>query len=454
MTNIKSIIAQGEGKEVEFKERMKDGAYKTISAFANTHGGILLCGVKDNKELIGIDASSKNIDKITNIITNNLKIYPLIDVVEIDSVKILCIKVRKSTIPVSFKDSYYIRVGTTTRKLEGESLVDFISRSQNTKSWETIEGNFSYDEIDEETLNRFIEMGTLNKRLKNINVEMDLKAKLNHLGMIKSNKLINAAILLFGKDPQKYFPNAVVRIAKIREKVNIINCREIKGNLFQQIDKFQEEIKNNTNVEFIIPHDDFQRIDVWEYPLLAIREGILNAVIHRDYSRTNVPTQVKIYENCIYIYNIGGLKEGISLKRLKEPHPSLSRNSIITNMVYRAGYIEELGTGIERMREDLEKAGHPDLDFIEDSYSFTLCIWGKFSNKNLKGKHLKERQIKAIEYAYNNREISFKKYKELNPKIPERTMRRDLAELVDKNLLVPSGETKGRSYKFNYSNGN
>jgi len=450
---MESIIEKGEGRSVEFKEEMNESAYKTIAGFANGDGGVLLSGVNDKGEVIGTDTSNKNIEKITNRIFNNIKITPLIDVFEVKNKKILYIEVKKSTFPVTYNDTYYIRVGSSTRKLEGENLLNFLLKYKKQYSWDEIPGNYSLDEIDEETLDYFIQLGINNGRLKNIDLKNDLESKLSQLGLCSKEGITNGAILLFGKDPQKHFPNALIRIAKLADETNIINDREIKGNLFKQIDVFQEEIKNNLNVKYLIPKDNFYRKDYWEYPLDSVREAILNAIIHRDYFKNNVSTQVKIYKNCIYIYNIGGLPEGITMNQLKETHSSVARNPLIVGIIYRSGIIEQLGTGIKRMRDSLKNAGHPDLDFREESYSFTTCLWGKFSKKNFIEKDLNPRQIKAIEFAFKKGSITQSEYGKIYPDSSKSTLRTDLNDLVEKNLLIPKGETKGRVYNFNYSNG-
>ena len=111
----------------------------------------------------------------------------------------------------------------------------------------------------------------------------------------------------------------------------------------------EEVIKNFINVRYEITGEQLTRKNIWDYPLEAIREALLNAVIHRDYFKYNVQTQIKIFNDWIWFFNIGGLPEGITLEQLKTTHPSVARNPLIVHIFYLAGLIEEYGSGIGRI---------------------------------------------------------------------------------------------------------
>ncbi len=133
-------------------------------------------------------------------------------------------------------------------------------------------------------------------------------------------------MILFGKDPQKYFTNALVRVTKFKDDVSISD-RRISGNLFNQVVEAEEAIKNLIHVEYEIK-DEFARKDIWDYPLDAIREVLLNSIVHRDYFKFVVQTQIKISEDQIWFFNPGGLLGGLTIEELKKPHPSQTRNPL------------------------------------------------------------------------------------------------------------------------------
>src|SRR5664280_1459278 len=129
------------------------------------------------------------------------------------------IEIDKSAQPVSYRAKYYKRVGNTTREMLGEELITFFQKWSN---WDTLTGEYNIDEIDEDTVNKFIKMATSNGRLRHIE-DGSLTEKLEQLGVIRDGKLTNAAIMLFGKNPQKHFINAVIRIVRLKDETTIID---------------------------------------------------------------------------------------------------------------------------------------------------------------------------------------------------------------------------------------
>jgi ATP-dependent DNA helicase RecG len=446
--NIKTILDDGENTKVEFKEQMNDRAYETIAAFANTEGGFLISDISDDSKIVGTDCSEKNVRDITNKIVDRIKINHYIEISEIENKKILLIEVAKSSLPISYRGKYYKRIGSTTREMSESELITFFQKWSN---WDTLTNDCSFEEIDESTLNKFINRGLNNGRLNQISVEDTLLTKLEHLGLCKENKLTNAAVMLFAKNPQKYFPNAIVRIGKFEDEITIVGDKLIEGNLFNQIEEADREIISMIKVKYEINNNSFERKDIFEYPIIALREAIVNAIAHRDYFKYNVATQVKIFNDYIYIFNIGGLPEGITIDQIKKLHASVPRNQLITRILYRAGFIEELGTGIERIINSLNEGNMLEPEFKEEFGGFSIHIYQKFSNINLKNKGFNERQIKAIQYVHENKVITIKDYLKIVPEFKERTLRKDLNDLVKNNIFISIGETKGRSYKLNYN---
>jgi len=159
----------------------------------------------------------------------------------------------------------------------------------------------------------------------------------------------------------------------------------------------------------------FEREEVWEYPLPAIREALINSLIHRDYFKFNVQTQVKIFDDYIWFYNIGGLPEGINLEELKKPHSSVPRNPLIVHVFYLAGLIEEVGSGIGRIMDSLKLQGLPEPEFKEEMGGFSVRFYKDIYNEeNLRKMGLNERQIKAVMYVKEKGKITNKDYIKLS----------------------------------------
>ena len=440
--NINEILKGTENTTVEFKEEINESVFKTISAFANKEGGIIYIGISDKKEIKGFEYTNNMLGDLTNKIVNQLGIHPQIDCIKADKKDVLQIKVKKSTLPVSYKGKYYTRVGNTTREMQGEELRSFFIKGT---SWDGLTGEYSLDEIDPDTVRKFIRMASRNGRLKT--ADEDIKTILKKLKLIIDGKLTNAAIMLFGKNPQEYFINALVRVGRFKNETIIIGDRRIEGNLFKQIEEAEEAIKNFINVRYEITGEQLTRKDIWDYPLEAIREALLNAVIHRDYFKYNVQTQIKIFNDWIWFFNIGGLPEGITLEQLKTTHPSVARNPLIIHTFYLAGLIEEYGSGIGRIMDSLKEANLPGPEFKEEFAGFSLYLRKDYyTEERLKEMGLNDRQIKAVMYVKEKGRITNREYQELNS-IKKRQTSEDLAFLEDKGILEKIGTTgKGTYY--------
>ena len=429
-----------ESQTLEFKEKINDGVYKTLSAFSNTEGGILYIGIDDNSKIKGLNLNTKDIESIINKIIDSLGIHPEINLITMEEKEILKISVSKSFIPISFSGKYYKRLGNTTREMNIEELKSFFNKNTN---WDGLIGNYNINEIDEDTLQKF-----LNKAFNSGRInfkEENIFNSLTRLKLMVDGKLTNASIMLFGKNPQKYFINAVMRLGRFKDEITIIGDKLVEGNLFNQFEILQEQVKQFINVKYKI--ETFERKEIWDYPLTAIREVLLNSLIHRDYFKYNIQTQVKIFEDFIWFYNTGGLVEGLTLNQLKTIHPSRTRNPLIMNIFYLAGYVEEYGSGIGRIINAFKEQNLPEPEFKEEFDGFSVYFRkDSFNREYLEKKGLNERQIKAVLYIKEKGSIINKDYQEFY-KVSKATSSTDLSDLIDKNLLERIGiGGKGTKY--------
>ena len=203
-----------ETQNVEYKEKFNEKALETLCAFANTNGGTLYIGISDSGEVKGVNVDNESIRNITEKITSKLGIYPEIYVEDRESKKIIKISVKPSLIPISFNGKYYERVGNTTREMTPERLKEFLLKGTN---WDgLINKDANFGEIDEETIRAFIRKARSTGRLTIFEEDADIKTIFEHLKLSVKGKLTNASLILFGKDPQKYFINAVLRIVRLK----------------------------------------------------------------------------------------------------------------------------------------------------------------------------------------------------------------------------------------------
>jgi ATP-dependent DNA helicase RecG len=443
-----------EHQTIEYKQSWQDEYLKTIAAFANGNGGKLYIGINDDGKPIEIKNSKKLLEDLPNKIKNHLLITPIIKVENVQGKDVIIIEVFPASFPVFYNGKIFLRSGSTTQELSGLELSSFIIEKTG-QTWDKLSSDASEDEIDNELIDRFIDLAE--NRLPLIKELKNKKLLLQKLQLYtKENKPTRAAIMLFAKDPQSYFPSAYSKIGRFKTETEILDTVIIKGNLFQQLDGIMEAIKKHINVRFDtsvkeLSIEGLSRRDIWDYPLDALREAVINALIHRDYLGT-APIQIKIYDDKISIWNLGKLLPPLTIEKLKEPHSGYQRNPQIATVFYYAGLIEAWGSGTLKMSELCKKESLPEPDFIENTEgigSFTVLFYKDiYTEENLRKMGLNERQIKAVLYVKEKGKISNKDYQKLN-NCSRNTATNDLRKLIEKNIIKTSGKKgQGAYYVF------
>ena len=226
----------------------------------------------------------------------------------------------------------------------------------------------------------------------------------------------------------------------------------VEGNLFQQLESTLEILRTKYLVSNI-KYEGIHRRDILEYPYEALREAIINALIHRDYLGTSA-IQIRVYNDKLVIMNEGKLPPEVPVEKLKTEHLSKPRNSLLAKAFYLAGFIESWGRGTIKIVENCLKQGLPEPDFIEEYGVMKVIFYkDKFTEENLKKLGFNERQIKAVMYVKRKGKITNKEYQALNI-ISKKTASRDLNFLVKKGVFEQIGVTgKGTEYVLKGSKG-
>ena len=418
----------------EFKEKINEKFFMSISAFANTDGGCLYLGITDDKIIKGFSGQQET---VINQIIDCLGIQPKITKETVDDKEIIVITVEKSNNLIAYRNIYYKRVGNTTRVMPQNEVR---KRLLEGISWESQTGDFSEKDINEETVRNFVKFAVSKGRIPAIPNDEPVMSVLERLSLIIDGKITNAGILLFGKNPQKTFINSNIRVGAFKgnDSTTIVSDRIIDGNLFEQVTKAEEAIKFCINVNYSITGETSERKEIWDYPLSAIRETLLNAIVHRDYFDRSSPIQIKVFKDWLWFYNPGNLVEDITIDSLKSFHPSKPRNPLIANVFYKAGLIEQFGSGIERILHACHIEIIPEPEFTEECGGFSVKFKKEFTKLN-------KRQIQALIYIKENGSITNSKYQEIN-NITRETAKRDLAELVKLEIIDKVGTGKTTKY--------
>ena len=437
-----------ESQNIEWKETWKDEYLKWICGFANANGGKIFIGKNDKGEIIGLKNSKKLLEDIPNKIQNHLGIICDVILHNENEKQFIEIVVKPSEVPISYKGKYHYRSGSTKQELKGASLNEFLLKKVG-KTWEeALEPQATFDDISDEAVKEFQYEAHQSQRYPLIKNETDYKNIFSNLRLYKNNYLKRSALILFGKDPRNFMINAFVKIGKFGNSESELLFQEvIEVNAFQLADK-TIEVLDKKYFKKTISYQGLNRIETSEYPYKAVRECLLNAIIHRNYF--GPPIQISIYEDKFIVWNPGDLPEELTIDDLKVKHASYPRNPIMADVFFKAGLIETWGRGTIKMIEECKKARLPEPKFEILNGGIAVTFFKDiFSQEKLIEKGLNERQLKAVEFLKNNDFITNKIYQGIC-KTSERTASRDLEQLTNMNILRKIGEKKGTKYKLNY----
>jgi len=261
-----------------------------------------------------------------------------------------------------------------------------------------------------------------------------------------------AGVLLFAHNPQAFLPQSGLTFVKFigtlprgeAGQPGYGRREEIGGPLARIIQRTWEVVGEEMRIGAVVT--GLEREERTEYPVAAVREALVNAVAHRDYRLGGRRIEVRMFTDRMEINSPGGLPGFITVDNIIEEH--FSRNPRIVSGLYRWGYIEELGLGVDLMIEEMVRAGHPPPKFKETPYSFTVTLnnvrerapqpaWTRTMN---------ERQTRALAYVQEHGNITNREYRTLCPDVSAETLRLDLVDLVERGILLKIGAKKGTHY--------
>ena len=344
-----------ENQKTEWKRQWRDEFLKEICGLANAQGGTLEIGRDDHGMVVGIDHAKELLEELPNPIRHTLGIVPSVELRDKGGKQYLAVSVDASGTPVSFRGRHYIRSGSTTQELDGRELDHFILRRLG-KTWDgMVIPNVKVSDLDTSAFRIFREKALLSERLQKADLEMSNAELLDGLSLTENGELTRAAILLFHHNPEKYVFGAFVKVGYFENGADLIYQDEFHGSLITVADQIVDTIYRKY-FKGIISYEGITRVTDYPIPRPALREAIFNAMVHRDYT-TGIPIQVKVFPDCVIVYNDGRLPETWTVDHLLRKHRSRPYNPKIAYAFYRAGYIETWGRGIERITDACKDAG-------------------------------------------------------------------------------------------------
>ncbi len=286
------------------------------------------------------------------------------------------------------------------------------------------------------------------KRNYPLDEDTPLADALIHLDLSCDGKLTNAAILLFGKNPQKFFLQAEVKclhfhgteVEKPFETYHIY-----KDSIFQQVDNTLDFVLTRLKRPVIAEPGKLTTKRPYELPEFVVREALVNATAHRDYCST-ASVQVMVFADRVEIWNPGHLPPQLALDDLKKPHPSIPLNPLIAESLYLTRYIEKAGSGTIEMIKQCRENSLPEPEFEQKMGSFVTTLWRDvYTDKYLERFELNERQRRTIKYMKQHVRITSGEYQKMF-NVSRQTVNRDTSKLINYGLIERKGRGKETYY--------
>lgn len=455
--NILKIIGMSESTTVEWKQSLAeiDEIIETSTAFANTEGGHIFIGISPEGKILGVQIGRGTIEKLVNQIAQNTdpKLHPKVSVKKVDGKDMIIVEIKESRdhLVLAFGRPYK-RVGRSTAKMtkdEYEGLV--LEKHKDKLHFDTmVYQGATLKDVDPVKIRWFFEKAKEERRLT-IPEKVSTKEGLEYLKLLQHGKLNNTAILLFGKDPQKFFVQAKIRAGRIKgtEGHDFLDMKVLEGSIPELRESAMRFIAEH--IKKAVFFDANQRYDKWEYPLRALEETLNNALAHRDYF-SNSDIQLAIYDNRIEIWNPGELPKQLTPEQLKIKHKSIPRNPFLADRLYLIKYIERWGRGTNRIVEEMRRDNLPDPEFqnLSGGFEVTLRGPGKVFDKEIEKEKLHRldiniRQKKAMQYLQKEKKITRQIYGQIN-EVGITYAKKELNDLINKKVLKRIGTGRNTCY--------
>jgi len=443
---LDSILQQGEGLEIEFKEGFDKSIAKDIIAFSNTQGGRIFLGVNDKSKICGVNITNGLKSKIQDLANHcdpqiKIKLEMFKDVLVVNVLE-------GKDKPYKCSFGFYLRHGASSQKMTRDEIREFFNKEGKILFDRMINKNFSFkDGFDENKFNAFLQKAKISKVISKEEILKNLRV-LNDKGEFR-----NAGVLFFCDKIEKFIPQAIVScvLYKGKDKTFIIDKKDFISDIYLNYQNAIEFLYRNLRLKYEI--EGFgPRKEVLEIPEEALKEAVINALVHRDYLERGADILVEIYDDRVEITNPGGLVSAI--KKSEFGKKSVSRNPLLFSLFKRVNLVEKVGSGISRMRGAMKKTGLP-LPKFEFTNFFTVIFKrpkttpktvGKRVGEKV-GERVSENQRLILEYFFKNKFISII---ELSKKIgiAPKNIEENIKKLKKKGLIERVGSARGGHWKI------
>ena len=437
-----------ESESIEYKTSFNDSVIESLAAFSNTKGGIVWVGRDDlGKPVKGFSLGKETIQNWLNEIKQKTSpsIIPDVEIEEREGSQSVALMVTEFPIkPVAFKGKYLKRIRNANHHMAIHEIAEMHLQTFNA-SWDNyISGRHTLKDISIEKIGQFITLINTNRENPVSDTPLEFLRKYD---LLRGDKITNACFLMFGKEIQG---DTVIQVGRFSTPTIIKDSLLIQSTLFEEIEVILQFIKKHISKGYFIS-GKAQRDERWQYPMTALREIILNMIVHRDYQHGS-DSIIKIFDDRIEFFNPGGLPASISVGQLLTgDYVSYARNKKIAELLREAGLIEKYGSGIKRVLESTMAENIADPVFSNVQHGFRVIL---FSDAKDEKRNVVENVVEdVVEDVVENRQNILEMIKENDTisaksiseqiKVSERTVQRILEKLKKENIIYREGSPKG-----------
>ena len=438
MSCIIRIMTASESQFLEYKTSLGEikSIVESVAAFATSQGGTICVGIAPDGKRVGVQLGRTTLEDLARDIKINTEPqqYPSITFEGIDNNVVINVQVDASPIkPVFAYGKSFIRVGRSNQQLSRDEIMRLMEQTTG-HTWDAMPlAELSINDLSTNAIHDFLKRAGLY-------VDNDINTMLRNLAMLTSQgQLVNAVALLFTDNPHYFFPQAQLQCARFAGTTSLqfIDEATYSGSIFTQLDSALQFITRNTKQAIKIT-GKLEHEVIPEYPVDAMREAIINAICHRNYTEPGM-VQVRIYDNRLEVWNPGSLPPELSIEQLYHEHSSHPRNPRLAGVFHRAKLVEKWGTGTTRIINACRTHGLTTPDFVIESGMFIVRFTVSTQLINAFEEPLNNRLQKAITFIFEKGSINVDEYQtEFN--VSRRQAQRDLKQLVQNGSIIVDGK--------------
>src|SRR2546425_884310 len=431
---LQDLIARGEGGRTEFKSNVDLEAIGTaVVSFLNASGGTLLVGVDDRGEILGVHEPHKTALGIWRSLTDLLSPSALysVNVEEIAGKRVIVIDVPSGEdIPYLYGGRIAVRHGTRNLPATAQDISSLImNRHPSGVRWERLPAlGVDMKDLDHpEILGMASEVAQ--RRLYNWSAPAEPERILEELNLIKDDMPLNGSVVLFARSPARPYPQTRVRVARFasQDQAEFSDNRVLEGHAFTLMEQIDRFLRSAVPIVSSLPTGGFRRKESPAYPWAALREGVVNALVHRDYAAYDGGVSISVLPNRIEIWNSGRLPEGMSIEDLKRGSISRPQNPDIAHVFFLRGFIERVGIGGRRIVTECLEARLPEPTWELRAGGVLLTLRLSHGETQASRAELSLRQLAFLDQTTDGERVTFGDYHQrFASGVSERQARQDL----------------------------